>query len=933
MNKTQNKFNFKAFIMLLTALVLSLVLCCATACGGNSSESSSASESESSSENETVNDTQMIANGNFELYVPKTATYPYTLSSTVKWSSRTTYGTTKSSGIIDITKDAYKDKGLEREGVAEGESKILMLANDVNSQSEGAAQYTTSNTTITAEYGVDYKLTVWVLTKDVAGKYSDNNPEVNTGAYIEIKNTVGQAIQSTIVDNIDTKGEWKQYAVYLRPSNYATTKYPVVLGFGHGSSDNKLRGCSGYAYFDDVKMEKLENGEYDKAAGKALSLYNGENKTEEAFVLDTAKAAENAVKVDFAKEAAGTDVLGGGNGEFNKFNVNNKNDSEGYAVNAPENGELTVDFSQLKREYGSSYSYTTIPFDLEKYVDNDKDATTDYKGIMISFVANVSAKSYSKNASVKVLDNNKENGGFDSFATDGKDVRYAIYLTTNRTDGAKPLQYQLKITFGPTAESSVNADFPIGKAVFKDFKVVKLNEEEFNLADTSNNGTKVTLLGDYNSDVSDDDDKDDETKDSYTITTGAVMYDATKKDADGRYDGLEVGVEQITSGAYRAAGNESDGNKAILVNSGYNYSIAGLNDALNALKADYIAGLNGDNKEVQAIALYSANGYYIRMTSNGLPITVPANSVYSFSVKLRVIEGEAFVRLYDYDTTEIDSTSQIAKLTVNGTDYKMLTKVTANSKKALDGYTTVTFVVRTGNKAKTLELQYGFEGKGAMLIGSADKGATYSAASDYDTLVKAYAAKSSLYELEKTDSYTKTVKYYTDKDKKNPVKEEDESGNKVDKVVETTDVVVSYGYLKDASGDGKTAVVMLYRFDTIDSDNYVIESDESESNSSSESDSTSGNSAASYAWLQIISIIIAIALVAALVAVIIRMATKNKKSKKTRTEAYYQKGYDKSKRYSGNGKNANKNNIEAPEETDEAYDYGDGENGDGENKD
>ncbi len=929
MNKTKNKFNFKAFIMLLMAIVLSLVLCFATACGGDSSDSTSTSESESSSETETVNDTQMIANGNFELYVPKTATYPYTLSSTVKWSSRTTYGTTKSSGIIDTSKDAYKDITLH-EGAKADETKLLMFANDVNSTTgEGSAQYTTSSTTITAEYGVDYKLTVWVLTKDVAGKYADNNPDVKTGAYIEVKNTVGQSIQSTIVDNIDTKGEWKQYTIYLRPSNYATTKYQVVLGFGHGSSDNKLRGCSGYAYFDDVVMDKLEAGDFDKVENaKALNLYNGEDKTEEAFVLDTT-SGDTAVKVDFTKAATDSEVLKG-TGAFNDYHVGAKDDNSDYTVKAPENGELTIDFSQAKREWGASYSFTTDLFDLEKYVNNDEDSDKDYKGIMISFIANVTAKSYSKNASVKVLDNGKENGGFDSFATDGKDVRYAIYLTTNRSNGDAPLQYQLKITFGPTSESSVNTDFPIGKAVFKDFTVVKLNEEEFNLADTSNNGTKVTLLGDYNSDTSDDDNTDDETKDSYTITTGDVMYNADKKDANGRYEGYKVSVDQITGGAYKAEGKDDTGNKAILVNSAYNYSdINGLNAALDGLKKDYLAGLTGDNKEVQAIALYSVNGYYIRMTSNGLPVTVAKNSVYSFSVKLRVIEGEAFVRLYDYDTTDINTTRQIAKFVVNGEEYEMSTKITADTKKELDGYTTVTFIVRTGDNPKNFELQFGFEGFGSMLIGSANKGATYSSASDYDTLVKAF---SSAYDFEETKEYTKTVKYYTDEDKTNPVKEEDADGNKIDKVVETTDVVVSYGSLKNAAGE-KTNVVMFYRYDTIESVDYVIEADDSSSDSTADSDSTSDSSTAGYAWLQIVSIIIAVVLVAALVAVIIRMATKNKKSKKSRTEAYYQKGYDKSKRYSGNGKNTNKNNIEAPDATDEAYDYGDGENGDGEKKD
>lgn len=910
MNTTQNKFNFKAFVMLLTALVLSFVLCFATACGGNSSESTSESESESTSEKEEVTDTQMIANGNFELHVPDSATYPYNTSSNIKW-TRTSYGTTKSSGVIDTTKDEYKDA---HRGEGDDHTKVLMLANNVNSDGEGAAQYFTSSTTVSAEYGTDYLLTVWVRTTDISGKYADGNDNVDTGAYIEVKNTVGKSIDSTIIDNIDTKGEWKMYSIYLRPSNITSTKYQVVLGLGHGNTDNKLRGCNGTAYFDDVKMEKLDEGKFDEATGESLNIYDGDTKTDASLIVNTAKTETDSVKVDFTKGASDVKVLDGGEGAFNKYNLNNADDSEGYDVAAPANGELTIDFSKAAREYGSSYTYTTKAFDLAKYVNNDKDDDTEYKGIMISFVANVTAKSYSKNASVKVIDNGKENGGFDSFATDGKDVRYAIYLTTNRADGENALTYSLKLTFGPTSESSVNTDFPVGTATFKDFKVVTLTEEEFALADTSNNGTTVTLLGDYNSDASEDSDNDDTTSDSYDITTGDIMYDAdTNK-------GYDIGLEQIAGGAYRKGAGEG---KATLVNSKYTYETAGLNDALNALKADYVNGNPNKNKEVQAIALYSDNGYFIRMTSNNLPTTVAANSVYKFSVKLRVIDGKAFVRLYDYNLDDVTASGNVAKFTEDK-EYLMQTEIDSTSKKDRDGYTTVTFIVRTGDEAKNFELQFGFEGKGSMLIGSADKGSSYSAANDYDTLVKAFDAK--YYNVEEIASHTKTVKYYTNEEDakagKNAVTEK-KDGKTVDKVTETTDVVVAYGYLKNDDGTNGANVVQFYRYDTKDTTLYVIETDESASESASASDSTSDTSNSSFAWLQIVSIVIAVVLIAALVAVIIRMANKNKKNKKSKKNSYYHVGYDAKKKPAA-GKAASKNNIEAPDATDEAYDYGDG---------
>ena len=916
MNTTQSKFNFKAFVMLLTALVLSFVLCFATACGDSSSnESSSASESESSSETENVTDTQMIANGNFELHVPESASYPYNTSSNIKW-TRTSYGSTKSSGVIDTTKDEYKD--ASRVGDDE-HKKVLMLANSVNSDGEGAAQYFTSSTTVSAEYGTDYLLTVWVRTTDISGKYADGNDNVDTGAYIEVKNTVGKSIDSTIIDNIDTKGEWKMYSIYLRPSNITSTKYQVVLGLGHGNTDNKLRGCDGTAYFDDVKMEKLDAGKFDEATGESLKLYDGDKKTDVSLVVNTAKTDADTAKADFTKGSSDVKVLDGGSGAFNNYNLNNDKDSEGYTVDAPANGALTIDFSKAAREYGSSYTYTTKSFDLAKYVNNDEDDDTEYKGVMISFIANVTAKSYSKNASVKVIDNDKENGGFDSFVTDGKDVRYAIYLTTNRADGENALTYSLKITFGPTSKSSVNTDFPVGTATFKDFSVVTLTEEEFALADTSNNGTTVTLLGDYNSDASKDNDNDSTASDSYDITTGDVMYNADTK------EGYEIKLNQIAGGTYKeVATSDNEGNKAILVNSAYTYKTAGLNDALNDLKKDYLNGNPNKNKEVQAIALYSKTGNFIRMTANNLPTTVAANSVYKFSVKLRVVSGKAFVRLYDYNLDDVTASGNVAKFTEDK-DYLMQTEIDSTAKKDRNGYTTVTFIVRTGDEAKNFELQFGFEGEGMMLIGSADKGSSYTAANDYDTLVKAFDSK--YYAVEEVASHTKTVKYYTNeedaKNGKNPVTEK-KDGKTVDKVTETTDVVVAYGYLKNSDGSNGANVVQFYRYDTKDTVLYVIEADESTSESESASESQTTDSTASYAWLQIVSIVIAAVLIIALVAVIIRMANKNKKNKKSRKNSYYHVGYDASKSKPA-AKGSNKNNIVAPDETNEAYDYGDGE--------
>ena len=137
-----------------------------------------------------------------------------------------------------------------------------------------------------------------------------------------------------------------------------------------------------------------------------------------------------------------------------------------------------------------------------------------------------------------------------------------------------------------------------------------------------------------------------------------------------------------------------------------------------------------------------------------------------------------------------------------------------------------------------------------------------------------------------------------------PVKDDD--GNAVYTAAED--------YIAYAEGEN----VKFMRYDVVSKINSVekeTEEEESESESeeeeSAESESTIGN----LVWLQITSIVIAAALVIALVAVILRKVFEKKTKKKAKTRSYYI-GYDKNSH-----KVPTKHDIEAPEETDEEYNY------------
>ena len=923
MNKTENKFNFKALLTLLTALVLSLTLCLAVACGGNSSESNSASGSESTSESTSeVKDPQTIANGNFEYNISNSATFPYT--SGIKWTR--TYGTSSSdvkSGIVDTTKDDYKDGKREGSTPKEGETEgkyVLMLKNNGTSGT-GTSQHFTSSTTVTLEHGKDALLSVWVKTVDVKHQYS-----AKTGAYVQINNTVGTSIAPTVIDNIVTNGEWVEYKIYLRGSDFATTKYQVVLGLGHGDKNNQGRLCEGTAYFDDVNYEVLDDGKYDEATADYTlngSAYEKDVTDDKDFVVD---GTNKTVKVNFAKTL--TDYTISGAPVQNFYNANKtEEDEKQYATNngftaTVEGGKLKFDFTGKdgkKPEFGTSYTYTSAAKNLTAYDynrNNDNDSENDYKGVMITFKANVDVKKGSNGAFVKIIDtdNEKATDALTISTTDGE-KRYAIYLTTNKTD----VNYKLQITFGPTSASMKNTDFPIGTAEFYDFKTTELTEWEFANAETTDAAT-LTLLG---KDLNDNHDKDDDdtTKDSYSITTSEVMTD-NKLVCLGNVSGSTTYKEtNLTAG---------------LVNSMYSYTEAGLNEALSALKAKCLANVNNSNKNVQAIALIKngeGEGYVTLNETN-----VPANSTYKFSVKLRVASGEAFVRLYDCGVKYGDRRG-VAAFKYGDVSKDMTATVTTSSTQNLDGYTVVTFIVKTGNVAKNYKLQVGFSGtEGLALLGEADKGSSDTTYADADAVENAFADNYSFAADDKISDNGSKKYYYKNEDDakkdKNRVQETGADGKTTDKYLETDPTVV---YLAGKIGENKDALLHYYRYDTIDAVNYVIESaTDSSSSSSSSSDSTStDNTAKNYVWLQIISVVIAIVLIAALVAIIVRSILKNKKSKITKTKSYYNDktapdhkkiGYD-ARKHSTKTSGGNKHNVVAPDDNAE-YNYDESVNSD-----
>ena len=198
----------------------------------------------------------------------------------------------------DYTTDSETDEDYD--------SKVLMLHNNLDKTNYiGTANKATSESKITIKAGTSAKLSVWVKTAHLKGNLpegSNSTALVDLGAYIQISHSVGSATMDPIeVKNINTEGVtenngWVQYEFYLKGSYYVDSTFNVVFGLGHGGSQDKLEYVNGYAFFDDVQYEIIENSEYTTlSAGAHTELVISADKNNRIFEADELNANKMAM--------------------------------------------------------------------------------------------------------------------------------------------------------------------------------------------------------------------------------------------------------------------------------------------------------------------------------------------------------------------------------------------------------------------------------------------------------------------------------------------------------------------------------------------------------------------------------------------------------------------------------------------------------------
>lgn len=265
-----NKKRLTILALLMTAVII-LSLGMFVACNNDS-------DSDSSSTTIEATKGLLITNSDFKVVGTSSSSYPRTISSWTgaKMYSAGTYADDVIAGAINLTQSYYNeyqsnwnDKDgtlyeLLTAGGRYGDSDeiknalmVYMPTKDTDlgdSKAEyGPTAYGYTSTSFTLAKGAYYKLSVDVLTHNIAGDESDGN---KPGARIYLSsNTYAE------FDGIDTKGEWKTYEIYIEASASASSTLSIMLGLGKSSSSYSNGLTTGYAFFDNVLLEEIETTE------------------------------------------------------------------------------------------------------------------------------------------------------------------------------------------------------------------------------------------------------------------------------------------------------------------------------------------------------------------------------------------------------------------------------------------------------------------------------------------------------------------------------------------------------------------------------------------------------------------------------------------------------------------------------------------------
>lgn len=373
-----NKKKFTVLALLLIALIV-LSSAMLVACNDKTDDKTEGTK-------ETIEATKdlLITNGDFKVVDTAKKTYPRTVTS---WTGGKTYSSGKynddvTAGVISLNKSDYDanknawndtDDSLYNALVAGGrygdDDKIknaLMIYMPKKSEKDGkeingptAYGYTSASFTIAK--GGYYKLSVDVLTKDIAADEKKLNATPGARIYLS-SNTYAE------FEAIDTKGEWKTYEILIEGSSSSSSTLNVMFALGKYSASYTTGLTTGYAVFDNVTLTALESKEDKDYGAKQFQAAVDKEKANDAYTKTASLRVSNG-RFDFGT----TSISSSGTPNGWSLTTGNSGSNDSAPSSLGYNAIIDVnDFAHNYSKYSTTYYLKSSSSDKkEDYVPAD----------------------------------------------------------------------------------------------------------------------------------------------------------------------------------------------------------------------------------------------------------------------------------------------------------------------------------------------------------------------------------------------------------------------------------------------------------------------------------------------------------------------------------------------------------------------------------
>ncbi len=553
------------------------------------------------------------------------------------------------------------------------DSKVYMLNNYTSKIGFGASQKITSNKEITINKGEYVKITVDVLTQNIATTDLNGNNVVlgldgannEFGASLRLTNSLNNSSQAEYaITNINTNGEWKTYTVYAKADEKFDSKVTLALGLGHSD----LYPTEGTVYFDNITVEELETVTTLPVATpltygeKDANVVNAGSNTEFfydmtlAFDPDFNKAIDDTASAQFSNTFALT-------GDFTKA-------SDGTTT-SKDKGWNT---SKVENIDANTFKLTDASYSIKvEDPTNFKVSREEYAYVSFN-LENKLSKLGSTTITIDVYEGTEKKAAVATYTEPGEySVGLMIKNNFDKDDTTSGFvderSFHIVIVAGPTDISSKDkvSDYASGEIKVSNFKIAKgatyqytddtnktetANYKFYQLFTSAANGT-TSLHAGYASDFTATS-EESTTSVGFGIASTYKEYLNKQLVASSEYDGVETNhiyltnAEGATSLINTRLTGDANGSYAGVIDTKF------ANDSTTYPTYNKPSNLPELEDDIRPIMIYNSTADSYGFINNKEAQVIAANSFAKVIVSVKVdATAKAYIYLVDTDTKEV----------------------------------------------------------------------------------------------------------------------------------------------------------------------------------------------------------------------------------------------------------------------------------------